>query len=104
MANSLGRELGASLMHVTDLIMMCEDKASRHKLSAIHAALAGELQVLVDRMVDAALPEYAAATAALNAAGKEAAKAKERLDHLGAAIAKFADAVKVVGKLVAVLA
>ncbi|MEO7580320.1 MAG: hypothetical protein ABIT83_22165 [Massilia sp.] len=104
MANTLGQELSEALMHVTDLIVMCDDKDNRHKLSAVHASLAGDLQVLVDRMVDAALPEYAAATAALNVAGKEASKAKESLDRIASAIARYADAVKKVGKLVVVLA
>ena len=83
MAISLGEELSASLSNITSLIIKTESKSERTKLTRQQAQIAGQLQVFVDKVVDEALPEYEAATEALNAANAEAEAAKKELDGWG---------------------
>lgn len=92
MANSLGEELSAALSNITSLIIKTESKSERTKLTQLQAKIAGQLQVFVDKVVDEALPEYQAATAALSAANAEAKAAKKDLDKTAATIRKFAAA------------
>ena len=67
------------------------------------AQVAGELQVLVDKVDDDALPEYQEATKALAAARKAAKAAKADLDETAAAIDKIASAIAALGRLTALL-
>lgn len=99
MANSLGDELSEALTNITSLIINTESKSERTKLTRQQAKIAGQLQVFVDKMVDEALPEYRAATAALNAANAEAKAAKKDLDKTAATIKKYAGAIDKLGKL-----
>ena len=93
MANSLGDELSAALSNITSLIIKTESESERTKLTRQQARIAGQLQVFVDRLVDEALPEYKAATAALNAANAEAVAAKKKLDKVAATIKQVAVAI-----------
>lgn len=93
MAKSLGEELSASLSNITSLIIKTESKSERDRLTRQQAQIAGQLQVFVDRIVDEALPEYEAATKALNAANAMAEEAKKELDNVAAMIKKFAAAI-----------
>jgi len=93
MAESLGKELSAALTNITSLIIKTESKSERTTLTKQQAKIAGQLQVFVDKVVDAALPEYKAATKALNAANAEAKAAKKELDKIAATIEKFAAAI-----------
>lgn len=92
MADSLGEELSAALSNITSLIIKTESKSERMKLIRQQAKIAGQLQVFVDKVVDEALPEYAEAAAALNAANDEAEAAKRELDKLAALATKVAAA------------
>lgn len=89
MDTSLGEELSAALAIITDLILKTKSSTERKKLTRQQAKIAGQLQVLIDRLVDSALPEYEAATDALNAANAEAKAAKKKLDKVAATIKKF---------------
>ena len=101
MANSLGEELSASLSNITSLIIKTESKSERTKLTQQQAQIAGQLQVFVDKVVDGALPEYEAATEALNAANAEAEAANKELDKVAATIKKFAAAIDKLAALAA---
>lgn len=101
MAKSLGEELSASLSNITALIIKTESKSERTKLTRQQAQIAGQLQVFVDKVVNEALPEYEAATEAMNVANAEAEAAKKNLDKIAATIKKFAVAID---KLVALAA
>ncbi|MDZ4165553.1 MAG: hypothetical protein U1C55_10540 [Smithellaceae bacterium] len=101
MAKSLGEELSASLSNITALIIKTESKSERTKLTRQQAQIAGQLQVFVDKVVNEALPEYEAATEAMNVANAEAEAAKKNLDKIAATIKKFAAAID---KLVALAA
>jgi hypothetical protein len=90
MAKSLGEELSASLSNITALIIKTESRSERAKLTRQQARIAGQLQVLVDNVVDQTLPEYEAAAAALNRANAEAEAAKKRQDRVAATIRKLA--------------
>lgn len=93
MADSLGEELSAALSNITSLIIKTESKSQRIKLTRQQAKIAGQLQVFIDKVVDAALPEYDTATAALNVANGEAIVAKKQLDKIADTIKKFAAAI-----------
>jgi len=101
MAESLGEELSAALSNITSLIIKTQSKSERTKLTQQQAQIAGQLQVFVDKVVDEALPEYEAATEALNAANGDAEAAKKKLDKIAGTIKKFAAAI---GKLAALAA
>jgi hypothetical protein len=101
MADSLGEELSAALSNITSLIIKTESKSERTKLTRQQAQIAGQLQVFVDKVVDEVLPEYKAATAALNAANAEAEAAKKRLDRVAATIKKVAAAIDKLAALAA---
>jgi hypothetical protein len=101
MADSLGEELSAALSNITALILKTESQSEREELTRQQAAIAGQLQVFVDKMVDEALPEYEAATAALNAANTEARAAKKNLDQIAATIKKVAAAIDTLDSLAA---
>jgi hypothetical protein len=104
MANSLGNELSAALSNITSLIIKTESKSEREILIKQQALIAGQLQVFVDRVVDEALPQYRAATAALNAANTEAEAAKDELDKVAATINKVAAAIDKLAALAAKVA
>ncbi len=104
MAKSLGEELSAALSNITSLIIKTESKSERTKLTKQQAKIAGQLQVFIDEVVDQALPEYKAATAALNAANTEAEAAKKKLDKVAATIKKFAVAIDKIVTLAAKVA
>jgi len=93
MAQSLGEELSAALSNITALIIKTDSKSERTQLTRQQATLAGQLQVFVDQVVDAALPEYQEATEALNAANAEAESAKRKLDKVASSIRQFAAAI-----------
>lgn len=93
MADSLGEELSAALSNITSLIIKTESKSERNKLTRQQAKIAGQLQVFIDEVVDETLPEYEAATEALNIANAAAVEAKEDLDKVAATIKKFAAAI-----------
>lgn len=101
MAKSLGQELSTSLSHIRSLIMKTKSKSERMKLTQQHAQIAGQLQVFVDKVVDAALPEYEAATQALNAANGEAQAATEKLDKVAGTIEQFGVAIDKLAALAA---
>lgn len=101
MADSLGEELSAALSNITSLIIKTESKSERTKLTRQQAKIAGQLQVFVDKVVNQALPEYDAATAALNAANGEAEAAKKKLDKVAGTIRKYATAVDKLAALAA---
>lgn len=104
MADSLGAELRASLINITDLIMRTASKRERARLTRQQAQIAGQVQMLVDKIVDERLPEYAAAARALNAANVEAERAREKLDRVAATIKKFAAAIDKLAALAATVA
>jgi hypothetical protein len=104
MANSLGKELSVLLSNITSLIIKTESKSERSKLTRQQVEIAGKLQVFVDKVVDAALPEYRAATAALNAANAEAEAAKQKLDKVATTIRKVAAAIDKLVELAAIVA
>lgn len=104
MAKSLGEELSASLSNITALIIKTQSRSERTKLTRQQARIAGQLQVLVDNVVDETLPEYEAATEALNAANAEAEAAKRKLDRVAATIKKFAVAIDELVALAAIVA
>lgn len=104
MARSLGEELSASLSNLTALIVKTESRAERAKLTRQQARIAGQLQVLVDNVVDETLPEYEAAAEALSAANAEAEAAKKRLDRVAATIRKLAVAIDELAALAAKVA
>jgi uncharacterized UBP type Zn finger protein len=89
----LGDQLSDALTNLTQLIMKTKDPAKKKSLLNQHEQLAGELQILIDKMVDQALPEYAAATAALETANQQAEAAKLDLDKLAASITSMAKAI-----------
>jgi len=89
----LGDQLSDALTNLTQLILKTKDPAKRKRLMEQHEQLAGELQILVDKMVDQALPEYVAATAALEEANLLAEAAKLDLDKLAATITSMAKAI-----------
>jgi len=93
MAESLEEKLSAMLSNITSLIIKTKSKSERTKLTRQQAQIAGQLQVLIDKIVDKTLPEYEAATKALNAANAEAETAKKELDKIAGAIKKFASAI-----------
>jgi hypothetical protein len=101
MAKSLGEELSASLSNITALIIKTESRSERAKLTRQQARIAGQLQVLVDNVVDQTLPEYEAAAAALNRANAEAEAAKKRQDRVAATIRKLAVAIDELAALAA---
>ena len=104
MAKSLGEELSASLSNLTALIIKTESRSERTKLTRQQARIAGQLQALVDNVVDETLPEYEAATGALRAANAEAEAAKRKLDRVAATIRKFAVAIDELVALAAIVA
>ena len=104
MADSLGEELSAALTNITSLIIKTESAPERAKLTQQQATIAGQLQVFVDKVVNAALPEYIAATNALNAANAEATAAKDKLDRIAATIHKVAAAIDKLAALAAKVA
>lgn len=99
MADSLGGELRVAFENITALIIKTESKSERTKLTRLQAQIAGQLQVFVDGIVEQALPEYKAATAALNAANAEAKAAKRNLDKVAATIKQFAVAIDMLAAL-----
>jgi hypothetical protein len=101
---SLGEELKAALSNITSLIKATKSRSERETLTKQQARIAGQLQVFVDGVVDAALPEYRAATAALNAANTEAEAAKDELDKVAATINKVAAAIDKLAALAAKVA
>lgn len=100
---TIGAELRELLIEITQLILATRSKKKREALLEQQAQVAGELQVLVDKVVDDALPEYEEATKALAAASKAAKAAKADLDKLAATIDKIASAIASLGKLAALL-
>ena len=104
MADSLGEELRVALSNITALIIKTESKSERTKLTRQQAQIAGQLQVFVDGIVEQALPEYKAATAALNAANAEAKAAKRNLDKVAATIKQIAVAIDMLAALAAKVA
>jgi hypothetical protein len=104
MAKSLGEELSTSLSNITALIVRTESRSERTKLTRQQARIAGQLQVLVDNVVDETLPEYEAAARALSAANAEAEAAKRKLDRVAATIRKFAVAIDELAALAAIVA
>jgi methylphosphotriester-DNA--protein-cysteine methyltransferase len=97
----LGDQLSAALAHLTQLITRTTDPEARAALLRQHERLAGALQVLIDRMVDPALPEYAAATKALKTANQLAEAAKVDLGKLAATLESMS---KAISKVVALAA
>lgn len=100
---TIGAELRKLLIEITELIIETRSKKKREELLRQQAQIAGELQVLVDKVVDDALPEYEEATKAIAAASKAAKAAKTDLDKTAATIDKIASAVGALGKLAALL-
>ncbi|MEK6708065.1 MAG: hypothetical protein AABY81_04560 [Pseudomonadota bacterium] len=101
MSKSLGEELSESLSNLTALIIKSDNKDEWMELARQQVEIVNQLQVFIDEMVDAALPEYQVVTDELNAANAEAVAAKEDLSKIAATITKFADAI---GKLTALAA
>ena len=97
----LGDQLSAALAHLTQLITKTADPGARAALLRQHEQLAGELQVFIDRQVDATLPEYAEATKALKAANHLAEAAKVDLGKLGATLESMSRAIRKVVALAA---
>lgn len=104
MAESLGQELSTALSNITALIVKTRSKKEREELIEQQAQIAGQLQVFVDKVVEAALPEYKEATEALKAANTAAEKAKKELDKIAATIRKIATAIDRIAKLAAKVA
>ena len=88
---TIGAELRKLLIEMTELIIETRSKKKREELLRQQAQVAGELQVLVDKVVDDALPEYQEATKAIAAASNAAKAAKADLDKTAATIDKIAD-------------
>ena len=99
MAASLGEELSTALTNITSLIVKTKSKSERARLTQLQAALAGQLQLFVDKVVDQALPEYKTATKALNSANALAEAAKADADKVAATIEKVASAVEKIAAL-----
>jgi methylphosphotriester-DNA--protein-cysteine methyltransferase len=97
----LGDQLSAALTHLTQLITTTAEPGAREALLRQHEQLAGALQVLIDRLVDATLPEYAEATKALKAANRLAEAAKADLDQLATLLKAMSKAVSKVTALAA---
>lgn len=93
MTSSLGDKLSLALTNLTSLIMATDSIVERKQLTTQHAEVAGQLQVFVDGVVVKTLPEYKAATDALDVANAKAKAAKEQLDSISGAIIKFAVAI-----------
>lgn len=100
---TIGAELRELLLEITDLILATRSKAKRQTLLRQQAEVAGEMQVLVDKVVNDALPEYVEATKAISAASKAAKAAKDDLDKTAATIDKIASAIAALGNLTALL-
>lgn len=100
----LGSEMSEMLTNLTQLIIRTPDPDTRKKLAKQHERLSSMLQSLIDKTVDAALPEYAAAAAALKVANQQAEAAKKNLDKVADAITSVADAIGKVAALVAKIA
>ena len=86
-------QLSTALTNLTQLITRTKDPVARKQLMDQQDQLAGQLQAGIDDLVAQALPEYAAATAALEAANQMAVAAKADLDKLAATITAMAKAV-----------
>lgn len=104
MANTLGTELSTALSNTTALIIATRSKVERDRLLEQQSELAGRLQLFVDEVVAKALPEYSAATAALNEANAQAVAAKKDLDRVAETIKKFATALDKIAALAAKVA
>jgi hypothetical protein len=97
---SLGEELRDALTNITSLIMKTDSSSKRRTLTKQQAEIAGKLQVFVDGVVNAELPEYEAATNALQRANAMAIAAKRNLDKVAETIREFAGAIDKLGELV----
>ena len=100
---TIGAELRKLLIEITELIIETRSKKRREELLRQQAQVAGQLQVLVDKVVNEALPEYEEATKAIAAASKAAKAAKADLDKIAAGIDKIAAAIGALGNLAALL-
>jgi hypothetical protein len=89
----LGDQLSDALTNLTQLALRATDSTSRKQLMDQHEQLAGQLQTFVDGQVDQVLPEYAAATAALEEANTQAKAALADLGKLAATLTSMTKAI-----------
>lgn len=99
MSKSLGEELSESLSNLTALIIKSDNKDEWMELARQQVEIVNQLQVFIDKMVNAALPEYQVVTDELNAANVEAMEAKDDLNRIATTITKFASAISKLAKL-----
>jgi len=101
MANetTFGAQLSTALTNITELVVKTKSDSERRQLLDQQRAIASDLQTFIDKVVDAALPEYQAATKALIEANQAAEEAKKDLDKIAETIKKFATAADKVAQL-----
>jgi|GEM_PF-6983906 len=95
----LNKKLSDTLQNLTQVIAQTQDTDQQTKLLSLQANVAGNLQVLVDLTFDASLPQYLAATQALDAANLESGAAKSDLNKVAAYIQVLAQAAAQVANL-----